>query len=164
MFLAIPGDVLANYTSAEAASVEVGTVAYDPYYKAKFIFLKNNGVGAIAEKLVAVALGTDKSSYFCALAAATAAVPGFAGVRVPNATSLAAGEYGWFQISGKATLQAGTDTTTADDRVVTSNITAGKVEAMAATVASLQASFGEAVTTTASADVVVMIDRNVWGI
>lgn len=164
MFLAIPGDVLQNYTSEEAAGVPVGTVAYDPYYKAKFIFLKNNGAGAIAEKLVALALGTNKSSYFCALAAATVSLMGFAGVRVAGANSLAAGEFGWFQISGKATFVASSDSVTVDQYVNTSNIAAGQIETMPATVAGLQAKIGQAVASATSEDVSVMIDSNVWGV
>jgi hypothetical protein len=154
------------YTAAQANSlgVVVGTRYYDFARKGWFIFLMNNAATAITEKLVAVALGTDKSSYYCALAAATASVMGFAGVRVSGADSLAQNYYGWFQCTGKATLVAGSDTTTADERVTTSNQAAGKVEACADTVAAHKASFGEAVTTTASGDVVVMLDRNVWGI
>lgn len=164
MVLGLPGDPFAVYTNTERGGVSAGDIAYDPIRRAKFIFLMNNAATSINPKLACVALGTNKSSYFCALAAATKAVAGFAGVRLPLADAVPQNSFGWFQCGGKATFTAGVTTTTADARVVTSDAAAGNVEAVAATVASLGNSFGEAVTTTASGDVVVMIDRNVWGV
>lgn len=155
-----------TYTAAQLAAGScpaLGTEYTDPANGKKYKFLQNSGATAITASLACVALGTDKSAYKCALAAATDAVMGFAGVRVVGASSMAQNECGWFQIGGPATFTAGATGTTVDDRVITSADAAGKVEVMAATVASHKASFGEAVTSTTADVVVVNIDRSVWG-
>jgi hypothetical protein len=160
------GSLTASYTATEYANLglKVGMVYKDEPNGKAYIFLKNSGATAITEKLACVALTTDKQNRFCTLAAATAAVAPFAGVRVVGATSMAQGEYGWFQCCGSATFTASSDTTTAEIGVVTSNQTAGTVEAAADTGVGSFASFGIAETTTASAAVVVHLSRNVWGV
>jgi hypothetical protein len=160
------GSLTENYTATEVSNLglKAGMVYRDYAAGKAYIFLKNNGATAISAKLVCMALTTDKASFYCTLAAATVALAPFAGVRVSGADSLAQDEYGWFQVIGSATLQAGSDTTTADLGVVSSNITAGKVEAAPDTGVGAVATFGIAQTTTASADVVVHLNKNVWGV
>lgn len=160
------GSLTAAYTGTNVTDhgLYKGMIFKDYSAKKAYIFLMNNGASAITEKLVCMALTTDKQNFNCTLAAATAALEPFAGVRVTGAASLAQNEYGWFQVSGSATLQAGSDTTTAEFGVVSSNQTAGKVEAAPDTGVGARATFGTAETSTSSADVVVHLHRNVWGV
>jgi hypothetical protein len=151
-----------NYTDGKTPRAKAWFV--DPSGGRKWIFLKNSSATAITEELACMALTTDKTSGFCTLAAATANLAPFAGVRITGATSLANTEWAWFQIGGTATMQAGSDTTTAELGVVTSNQTAGKVEESADTGKGAIATFGIAETTTASADVEVCIFKSVWGL
>jgi len=167
----VGNSLTAVYTATEVSNnhLSVGMKFYDIARKAWFIFLKNSGAAAITQKLACVALGTDKSSYFAALAAATDAVIGFAGVRVADADSMAQGEYGWFQYTGAATfLHSGGQATAANEYIVTSATVAGKVEGGAPTVntvASLAAGFAlcEAAKTTLDEEVKANIVRSVWG-
>ena len=163
------GDLTAVYTATQytaGATPRVGTVRTDAKGTKKYIFLKNAGASAIAAKIGAIATTTMKSSYFCTLASTTVASNEnlFAGFRVSGATSMAQDEYGWFQISGSATVTASSDTTTAEVGVCFSNQTAGTVEASADTAAGNRTQFGVAQTTTASGDVVVSLTYNVWGV
>ena len=160
------GSLTATYSATDIATngLKAGMIYKDYAAGKAYIFLKNNGATAITEELVCMALTTDKASFFCTLAAATVALAPFAGTRITGADSLAQDRYGWFQVIGSATLQAGSDTTTADPGVVSSNQTAGKVEAAPDTGVGAVATFGIAQTTTSSADVVVHLNKNVWGV
>lgn len=160
------GSLTAIYTAAQLLANEcpsLGMRYRDANGDKEYIFLQNSGASAITAQLFANALGADKTNHKCALAAATDALMGFAGVRAVAADSMAQNECGWFQYKGYATLIAGATGVTIDDQVVSSADAAGKVETMAATVASLKASIGEAIATASSADCLVFLSRSVWG-
>lgn len=137
----------------------LGKLEWDPDYNAFFRLLKNTGAATIAASLVAVALGTDKTDFKCALAAATDAVIGFAGIRVVGATDVAQNEYGWFQVTGNGSfLHSGGQASAANEAIVTSASVAGKVEGGAPTVntvASLIATIGLCEATATVLDTVV---------
>lgn len=150
-------------------SLSFGPIGY-------YIFLRNSGSSAIAANQVASAVATDRAwttttitstttpTPACSLAAATNNLP-FAGARVSSATSMAQNEFGWFQISGYATLTADAAGTTADAYVTTSNATAGSVEALASTNAvDAVNAFGIAETTTTAGLVKVDLTNCVWAI
>ena len=162
------GTLTEIYTDTEYGTGQkcprLGAVWHDFAAGKAYIFLMNNGATAITAQLLCMALTTDKAAFKCTLAAATASLLPFAGVRVPSATSMAQNEYGWFQVIGSATLSAGASTTTADLGVQSSADTAGKVEVAANTGIGAFGSFGIAQTSTANGDVVVHLQRNVWGV
>lgn len=144
-----------DYTTNQAVP-RVGTIQYDPEYNAFFKFMKNLGASTLSPKMVAVATTTDKSANACRLAAATASLQTFAGVRVPGASDVPQNSYGWFQISGNATfLSDGATTTTADVGLNTSSGTAGDVIAAPNTAAGAQGMFAvaEATVNSLGADV-----------
>lgn len=146
----------------------VGDWYYDENLKAKFIFLKMTGASSVAASLVVTALTTSKTTFGCELPAATNDLP-FAGVRIVGATTLTQNTYGWFQISGSATLTACSSGTTAEKICVTSNTgsSEGKVETIASTYAVAMGPgtmIGIAETTTTSGVVKVSITSNIWGL
>lgn len=166
-------DLKAAYTAAQYTAGTIwrlGAHFVDPKTAKKYIFLKNTGASAITARLIAMALTTDKSNFYCSLAAATDALRPFAGVRVPSATSLAQNEYGWFQIGGSAEfLHSGGAATVAEEGIVSSASVAGKVEGEASgpfTIASHPGVFAvaEAAKTTLDETVVASITRNIWGL
>lgn len=165
------GSLTASYTDTQyttnTATPRVGDWFYDPATYAKYIFLKNTGSASIAAQNVATSTTTQRATFVCQQAAGGTNNQAFAGCRRVGATSVAQNEYGWFQISGPATLTADAAGTTADSGVVTSNATAGAVEAQSSTYAIAMCPatvFGIARTTTTSGDVVVDIVGNVWGL
>lgn len=164
------GSLTAAYTSTQydaGSTPRVGDWFYDTTTKSKYIFLKNTGSASIAASDVATSTTTQRDTYLCQQAAGGTNNQAFAGARRSDATSLAQNEYGWFQISGKATLTADAAGTTADSGVVTSNATAGAVEAQSSTYAIAMCPatvFGIARTTTTAGAVVVDIVGNVWGL
>ena len=167
--LILPGSLTAAYTATQYSkglTPRLGDTYFDQARNKAYIFLMNDGSGAIAAKLAVRALATDLSDFHAVVASTT--ITGnellFAGVRVSGATSLAQNEYGWFQVKGSATFTASSDTTTANLGVMTSNQSAGQVEAASADDAGIRGTFGIAETTTASGDVVVKLTYNVWGV
>lgn len=168
-YLILPGSLTAVYTATQytnGVTPRVGDTYFNQASGKGYIFLKNSGASAITASLVATALTTDKTNFFCSLPAATNDLP-FAGVRAVGATSMAQNEYGWFQIKGSATVTADAAGTTAEKHCVTSNATAGNVETQSATYATAMGPgtvFGIAETTTAGAVAVVKLVSNVWGI
>jgi hypothetical protein len=163
-----PGALTAVYTSTQytnGLTPRVGDTFFDQANVKKYIFLKvKTGSSSIPAKTCAVALTTSKTSLECELPAATNNLP-FAGARVTSATTIAADEYGWFQIGGSATLLADAAGTTAEAYCTTSNATAGRVEALASTAAvDAVNAIGIAETTTTTGDVVVILNKNLWGI
>ena len=112
-----------------------------------------------------MALTTDKAAFFCSLAAATDALRPFAGVRPVGATSMAQNEYGYFQVAGSATFtHSGGQATAAEEGVVSSATTAGRVEGEATgpfTIGSHPGVFAvaQAAVSAAAADVIAMIDQ-----
>lgn len=139
-----------------------------------YIFLRNSQSTAIAASLVCSALlgdrvwtsssitSTTAPTPSCQLAATTNNLP-FGGVRVVGATSVAQNEFGWFQISGAATLTADAAGTAPETYVTTSNATAGRVESLAGTAAvDAVNAFGIARTTTTSATCLVDLTNSVW--
>ena len=166
-FKILPGSLTDSYTQtqySQGSIPRVGDAIFDPSTARKFVFLKNNAASAIPPKLACVALGTDKTSKFCALAAATDGVIGYAGARVDGAANVAQNEYGWFECAGPTLFTVGGTGVTADTPVMTSADAAGKIETYAGTAASLAASFGDAVATVSNGDVTVMVKSNVWGL
>lgn len=176
--LTLIGKITEVITAAEYAngvggdSPALGEEFWCKRTKTLWKFLKYVGASAsYTGKLCTVALGTNKSAFFCDLAAATDAVIGFAGIRPTTylgvtVTQPAAGEYAWWQIAGPATfLHSGGEATVADDWIVTSASVAGKVEGRTTTVASLAAGFAlcEAAKTLVDQEVAANIVRSVWG-
>lgn len=176
------GDVTAAYTATQyynGQTPRVGDWYFDHVRNAKFVFLRNSGSASIAAKNVAVSLTTNRAlaptsgtaaspsaTPACIQAAGSTNNQAFAGCRVSGATSLAQNEFGWFQISGPATLTADAAGSTADSVVVTSNATAGAVEAISSTYAVAMGPgtmIGLARTTTTGGDVAVDITSNCWG-
>ena len=138
----------------------------DPANGKKWVFLENEGTASLAAQLAARATTTDKATFKCRTMSTTITDNEllFAGVRVTGATAVADDEYGWFQIGGSCTMTASSDTTTAELGVVASNQSAGQAEAAADSAAGIRGTFGTAETTTASADVVVSLFYNVYGL
>lgn len=168
-YLILPGSLTAAYTATQynnGLTPRVGDTFEDQANGKKYIFLKNAGSGSVAAKLAVRATTTDLSSYFCRTCDTTIANNEllFAGVRVSGSTALAQDEYGWFQVMGSVTMTASSDTTTANLGVMTSNQSAGQVEAASNDSAGIRGTFGIAETTTASGDVVVRLVYNVWGL
>ncbi len=160
------GDLTAVYTATQytaGLTPRVGVKYYDAQNDKVYIFLKvKTGSSSIAAKLLGVALTTSKAAFECELPAATNNLP-FAGARVSGATTIAADQYGWFQIKGSTTLTADAAGTTAEAYCTTSNATAGNVEALASTAAADAVnSFGIAQTTTTAGDVVVHLTGGVY--
>ena len=167
--LILPGSLTAAYTATQytnGLTPRLGDTYFDQALNKAYIFLKNDGSGSIAAKLAMRALATDLSLFYCVVSSTTIADNEllFAGVRVSGSTALAQDEYGWFQVKGSVTMTASSDTCTANLGVCTSNQSAGQVEAAADSAAGVRGTFGVAETTTASGDVVVKLQYNVWGV
>lgn len=160
-----------QYTT-QAVTPRVGDWFYDYSLNAKFIFLKNTGSASIAAGEIAVATTTMPATYTCKQGTGGALQEPFAGSRLytynsTTPTSVAQNEYGWFQISGNATVLADSTGTTAGKGVVSSNATAGKVEVVSNTFADTMNSatvFAIAQATASSGTAAVNIIGNVWGL
>ena len=152
------------YTAAEyAAGVlcpKVGEWREDLHGN-KYIFAQNGeGASAITEGVGCVSKGaTNRTAYKVTIGGAGEGEL-FAGVRVPDAASLAAGLYGWFQVKGKCTFAG--STVTADTPV---DLGASGVVADAANdAAGAKGSFGVARDAASTADAEVDVKWNVWSL
>lgn len=170
MIFTLGGTTLTGaYTATQYSAGQLpalGTVYYDAQNKKKYIFLKNTGATSIAASECATALTTDTTNFYCTIFPGDKLTSNFAGVRVVGATSLAQNQYGWFQIGGNATLKSDSgNTIAAEGGVVSSDATAGTVEAMPNTGIGALAAFAIAQTVAATATTFVAnIFKSIWGL
>ncbi len=161
----VAGDYKTNYSAADVSknALKPGMLAYDEGLRAWFKFLTNGeGASAIAASLVVMALGTDKHLFKVHLPTGDD-MECFAGVRIVGASSLAAGESGWFQISGPASFiytSGGTNITA--DNAISNKSTAGKVQ-KSGTPGTSGFAIAEAAASVDLTVVLANINRNVWG-
>ena len=169
----LPGKLTSSY---DAQEVPVGTEYIDTHTGKKYKFLKNEGSDSIAaKKCVKI---NDASKYAVEISD-TLNGQDFAGCRVSGATDVDEDEYGWFQISGNATLTFGDSARATvdgegvvlDDDTDKGNIgganlavtlSSAAIELVTDAVAGI---FGiaQASVNTTDADVEVNIIRNAWG-
>ena len=170
--LALIGSLLENYTATDYSNGEtpkIGATYHDLSNGRKYRFIYNNGASSIAAQEIAMALTTDKRNWYCSLSATTDALRPFAGVRPTGADTLLTLEYGWIQVGGPAIFtHSGGQATAAEEGIVSSATTAGRVEGEATgpfTIASHPGVFAvaEAAVTAAAADVKGNIERCMFG-
>jgi hypothetical protein len=142
----------------------VGTLT-DAYRDARtgilYKFLQNGeGSNAIAEKVGCVRKGTADRAAFQVLIGGAGEGDLFAGVRVAGATSLAAGEWGWFAIRGGPLTFAGS-TVTADTGVDLA--ASGALADAANDAAGAKGMFAVAEDAASGADAKVDVFKNAWG-
>lgn len=159
--------LIGAYTATQYAAgslPKLGTVYIDEPNQKRYIFLKNDGATSILASEIATALTTDTTNFYCRIPTAVL-TNNFAGVRPVGATALAQNEYGWFQISGAATLKSDAgNTIAAEGGLVSSDATAGTVEAMPNTGIGALAAFAIAQTVAATATTfLASIFKNIWG-
>jgi len=160
------GSLTAAYTAAEVAAPgrtpQVGQIYTDPKTGKVYRFMTNGeAVNAIAAGVGCVSKGATARAVPSVIIGGAGEGELFAGVRPSGATSLAAGESGWFQIRGpNAYFASGTQT--ADTPVDLGS--SGVIADAANDVAGAKGAFGVGRDAATSAACYVDIVKNVFGI
>jgi hypothetical protein len=158
------GSLTQNYSAADVAAgktPQAGQVYVDRQRNITYMFLCNKeAASAITEGVGCVTKTTAHRDAFGVIIGGAGEGDIFAGVRPDGADSLAAGEYGWFIVKGKATFQVSTATAaTAVDLGA-----AGIVADAANDAAGAKGVFGTTGDAGTGGDCDVWIHRNIWGV